>query len=912
MYSSACRSGAIALGLLLISAHASATPVVSSRIEPLPGSAAIAGTEVVLVPPAAREPVLMAAHHAYTVWSQQFMGTLLQPEQTTAWKEFLGMDIRLGDAYRQMGQSSFQEGRLEDTIKMLSVAKDFLPEDPDMLAALGYAQKETGRYEDAIVNLKRASELKGAEALVWLWLGDAYRLMGNYEESYRALLTARDLASEEQTDEFADFVSYTERLMDLAPSWDNFETHRDFLGRHNDARRSLRMVDEYVQALKVAPPVAEDDKDNLFKLGWVHLQMGTQYAFIKQPALAVDHYLQSKDFYTRAGSDSDLMRIHQNLALAYEALAARYPQKRIDYLEAAAASWETSLEAARTAGDAEYTRHSQGGLLAVLASLKPMDDEKVVALRAALAKEIPWRGPINEFSIASATRGEAACRLVEGDLGGARTLIEMADSYYEGTGFLVDLELRSESLVQLAEIYLAQEHAQQAIASANQAITQVTGLREYLDTDGFLRSGNGHTLRRATTAVALGALREGSPEQAFEAIESYQTQLADDLLGSRVRDEAWRTDFATEEKLLLEREGWYRSELDKATAARDTARVDWLNERLEVNAARVKRLALADSLPAASQISYRSVVPLTALQAQAALTPDTTILHITTGEAGGVAVMMNGAEVRGIPLPEARGHVVAKAVDALRTACNAGDDSAAATHAETLRKVLLEPLASILPATGSLAFSGDALTKLLPLRLLDPEGTVLPLALKVFNSSGASFLDRVASVRRGKAVTGLEVPAGDTPAAQLTAPVASGGARISVALDLNSEDPTLALWSPLGNDSVGSSMLTAHLLAHDLTQGLIALDLEITGGKGHTTQQHFASLGELMWRSGCGAVVLNQWAVAPEVRETFFTTMSDALLSSPPLDAFQIAQDAVRLTHPKSTDWAAFVYLGAP
>lgn len=906
------KIAALSAASLLAGLGAGAAPVETLDMPSLRPGAGIANTEIMLVPPAAREPILLAAHHAYTVWSQQFMGALLEPSQTEAWREFQGMDIRIGDAYRQMGQSAYQEGRLEDAIKMLTVAADYLPEDTELLASLGYALKETGKYERAVEKLKRASELSGADAGIWLWLGDAYRLMGNYEESYRALMTARDVASPEQAEEFNNYVTYTQALMDLAPSWDNFETHRDFVGRHQQTGRVLRQIDEYRAALRVAPTPEAGNKDDLYRIGWVNLQIGTQYAYLKFPALAVDYYLEAMDYYTQAESSGDLMRVHQNLALAYEELAARYPLKRKEHLESAATQWRISMESAKKAGEAEFTRHTQGGLLAALAVIRPLDDQELSGLREALSKEIPRRGPINDYSIASATRGEVACRLAEEDLGGARILIEMADEYYKETGFLVDLEYRAAALTQLAEIYLEQDHAKRAAEVAGQAIEQVNALRQYLDTDGFLRSANPQTLREAASVLARAALRDGSPEQAFEALEQYQAKLGNDLLGARVNDEAWRTDFATEEKLLLEREGWLRAELDSATAARDTERIDWLTERLADNGSRVRRLGLAAGLPPESRISYRPITPLTALEAQAALPANLSVLHLVTGKRGGAAVLMTGSEVKGAELPEAAADKIEELVYKLRLACDAGDEAEATAQAAALRTALLDPLAGMLPVTGGLAFAGDQITLLLPLRLLDPEGEIVPASLGLFNAAGVSFLDRIAGVRRGSVATGVEAVDGATPLEMLGASPASGGARLTVSLDVDSEDPTFALWSPQGSNDITQSSLTASLLKLDLQQSLIALDLELSGGRSHTAQQHFAAIGELAWRSGCGAVILNQWRVAPEVRNTFLSTLNDALLSSSPLDAFQLAKDAVRIAHPKSTDWAAFVYLGAP
>jgi tetratricopeptide (TPR) repeat protein len=866
-----------------------------------------------LVPEGAREPVLMAAHHAYTVWSQQFVtGALVEESQTGEWKSFLGMDVRMGEAYRQMGATAYQEGRYEEATKLLSIAVDFLDADASLLGELGYSQKSIGQYERAIESLTRATALDGARPDLWIWLGDSQRLMGEYEEAYRSFVTARDVAPKDNASEVDNFIVYTQSLNDLTPSWENFELHRDFAKRHEETGRVLRLIAEYHQALRVAPEVAEDDTENLYKLAWVQMQIGSQYDYIKNSALAVDYFLQAIDTYTRSKSDADLMRVHQNTALSYEKLADRYPKVRQAMLEKAASHWESSLNMARSAGEPSYVRHTQGGLLATLASLRPLDDPRIVELRAALEKEIPWRGPINDFTVASAARGETECRLREGDLAGARLLIELSDSYYQGTGFLVDLEYRASAQEQLARIYLSQDHLQKAREVANGSIQQVLSLRKFLDADAYLRSMNPQTMRRAATISTLTAIEEGSPEFAFEAAERYQLQLAQDLLGSRVKDDAWRNDFHTEDMLLLDREAWFKTELDKATAARDTARMDWLQSRMDDLHARVKRIVPASALPDSSKISYSPLNMSTPLETQEMLPEATAILHLLVGQAGGAAVIMSNAETKAFALPEANEQRVEDALLVLRGANGNAASDAGKEALASLKQALLEPIRAALPASGTLVLVGDLLTSFLPLRALDAANELIPANVRVCSAPSATAYLQIARARRDAKAVSLDAATGADLAASFTTATPGNAVLINANVDLGTEDPTLALWTTEGAAPDALPMLTASLLGMKLPHALMALSLELSAANPLLMQNHVSALAECAWRSGATAIVLNQWPVAAGIREEFYKALSDNLASQEPIEAYQMAQDILRTAHPDSLDWAAFTYLGAP
>lgn len=882
-----------------------------ARLEPEVAADIPAPREKVIYPDESRDLPLLAAHHAYTVWSQQFMGATLSDDQTSAWKEFLGMDVRLGDAYRQLGAAAFKDGKLQEAVKLLSTAADFLEPDADLLGQLGFAQKTMGQYERGAKALQQAVDKDSARAEFWLWLGDAQRLLGDYDASVKSFETCKGLAPKEGVATVDEYLEYSQSLAKLEPNWDDLETHFDFAKRHELQGRVLRVIAEYQAGLQVAPPVKDDETDKLFRTGWAQLQMGTQWAYYKQPKLAVDYYLQGLDTYTRGKSESDIMRVHQNLALNYEQMAERYPLERESTLEKAAEEWQSAADLASQLGDTEYLRHVQGGLLYALVATRPVDDPRIVELRTVLEKEVPRRPPVNDYSVASAVRGEAAARLKEGDLAGARALLEMSESYYKETGFLMDLETRARLLAQLAGVYVQQGHGEKAQETGVQALQQIQDLRKYLDADGFLRSANPATERRVAAARALAALQLKKPEDAMFALEQYQAVFAEEALGSRVKDEEWRTDFRTEDQLLLEREGWLKKKLDESTAANDMAQAEWYQDRIDEIADRVKRLPLAQQLAPGAKPSYRGVEVLPAAETQAAMPENTAVLYLHTGEFSGVAVVLTREGAQGYPLEGATDAAMEKAAAGLRAALDAGKADDARSALVTLNDALLAPLKGKLPESGTLAIAADQVLYGLPWRAMDTGGAIAA-GVEVCTVPGATTLQRIADSRRGKTVTALEPASGVLPDA-LAVATAGGGMLLEASVDRKTEDPTLPLWTTGGADPGAAGVLSAALLPlQSMPHGLLALNLDLTPAPAPTAALQFLAISEIAWRAGTGAIVANCWPVDAAVRKEFFDALSAALPGATPAAAFQTAQQQLRNAHPESLDWAAFQYFGAP
>ena len=141
---------------------------------------------------------------------------------------------------------------------------------------------------------------------------------------------------------------------------------------------------------------------------------------------------------------------HQNLAISWRMLYDRDPEAYAANMERVAASWRDALATAREISHTDYIRYCQGRLLETLAAVRPLDDPEITALREMNDKEVPWKGPVNDFFTAEAVAGELACRLAEGDNAGARILAEMALPYYEGSTYLSDFQRAVDVWLKLA------------------------------------------------------------------------------------------------------------------------------------------------------------------------------------------------------------------------------------------------------------------------------------------------------------------------------------------------------------------------------------------------------------------------------------------------------------------------------
>ena len=74
-------------------------------------------------------------------------------------------------------------------------------------------------------------------------------------------------------------------------------------------RRVHRQIEEYVNALDVAPEYGPDEKEALARLAWVYQQIGIQYVYLEDPDPAIDYLKQALDLRKAdrrtAGSDAD-------------------------------------------------------------------------------------------------------------------------------------------------------------------------------------------------------------------------------------------------------------------------------------------------------------------------------------------------------------------------------------------------------------------------------------------------------------------------------------------------------------------------------------------------------------------------------------------------------------------------------
>ena len=323
---------------------------------------------------------------------------------------------------RRLGMDAYEKEDYPKAVEHLSAAQALDPADLEVTGRLGFSLKETGAYEKALRLLEEVSEKAPENYYHWWWLSDTQRLLGRYEEALRSMESAVKYAPEAEKAALQEYVGYTATLSDRTPSWENVGQHVDFAERHRKNRRVRRQIAEYATALAVAPSVADGDKEGDLRLMWINQEVGTQYNYIEEPDVAVDYFLAALGHAARGENRESAMRNHQNLAISWRMLYDRDPGAGAAHMERAAGAWRDALAVAREIAHTDYIRYCQGRLLETLAAVRPLDDPEITALREANDKEVPWKGPVNEFFTAEAVAGELACRLAEGDNAGARIL----------------------------------------------------------------------------------------------------------------------------------------------------------------------------------------------------------------------------------------------------------------------------------------------------------------------------------------------------------------------------------------------------------------------------------------------------------------------------------------------------------
>lgn len=863
-------------------------------------------------------------------WGAQ--AALLSDASVRLWREYLGFGAELGRAYQQLGEAAYQQQDYMSASRYFSVAHDLLPRETGFLARLGFAYKEIGEYEKAEELLFEATVGEPTNGEYWIWLGDAQRLLGKYEEAVTTFMTAVDMAPQAQKEEFRSFMVYTEGLGARVSSWEAFELHRDFAKRHDTARRWLRLIAEYYASLDVCPQVGFDENDAFLRKAWVHNNVGLNYAHIKDYGPALDHWMQSARLYREAKSPQDVTLALQSVALTYLVLADIEEDRREEHLRTAIAFLDqlhdTAIEGARL----PHARYALGAKLLALSELNPLDDPAVVDLRAKVKRELPWQGPINDFSVASIAEGEAACRLKEGDYAGARIVYEMVLPYYAESGYLSESEKGARYFATQAYIYHLQGHDREALEATDSGLKKLLEIRQFLDPDAFNRSNNGKSLRYLYAARARSLVAQGDAERALEYLEEYKTQTRRDMLGSKVTEAASRTDYTTEEQLIRWRMPKLREQREAAYDARDNREMARLDARTAADEARLARLEKKIAFAPPGRLSLRQLETLRAARLKEALPSDTTLLHLILDQFGGVAVVLAPEGVSGVLLPEANDRAVSEALRRYYAGVEENTAQARTALAE-LYRMLIAPVRDKLK-TRMLYVATDDLLLQAPLdalgmdgkALLDdftvcgtPSGSYLAQALRQERNGRGTALAMLTREGSGEAMqsalgqfSSTETLAGNTAVESRL--WATGAAydvlHLSCPVEYFANDVMLSNLRLGKDDSQDGSLHLADLLTLSLPASLVVLDAAPLDGAKQVPGRAIGACVEGFMHTGAPALVYNLYAVSPKRSGEFFETFYREAAKGSKAEALRAAKLAYRAAHPDDLGWTAYVLSG--
>jgi CHAT domain-containing protein/Tfp pilus assembly protein PilF len=851
------------------------------------------------------------------------------PEVAAVWQHYLGLKQSIGKLYRGRGMQVYESGDLRSAAALLSHAVDFDPGDTEALGRLGFARKEIGDYEGAAAVLRRAIQQDPGEYQYHWWLGDVLRLLGDYEAAAQSMMTSRDLAPAERFDEINDYVAFTQGLSHEERNWVNFDRHVQMAMRHDNTRRSRRCIQEYLRAAALAPDAGDENNDLHLRKGLAYVNVGTQYTFLKEPDVAVDYFERSIPLFEDGKHDVWLMRTHQNIAIAYRVWAGQDQPRRTRLLLSAAKHWERALELARAAEDVEYVRYAQGSLLRDLADAKGLEDEQVAKLREVNLTELPFRGPVNDYSVAAVALGELACRVAENDFAGQRIIIEMITEYYDEPRFLLDSEEAARLKLHLASVYNHQGHHKLAIDTAQRAAERFAAIRDLIDADAYNRSDNEMNLRHAATVYLRAAIASGSQITALEGVERFRETQQRNLFGSKVRDETRYTDPAAESALLRDRIVEIEAALSAADAARDADRAAYLRERLAKDQARLAWLDRGVVLPHPHSLAYRPPAwrPTEVLQKD--LPADVTVVSYAYDRIGGVA-LIQGPEVQaGVLLDGLDQATVDTLVHDLRGAL-ADDPAKADELLGQAYDLLVAPLREHLK-TPVLHLAPDAALNYLPFEALHTGGKALiddfTIAYVPSGSQLADLLDRNRQAKERLRVVSpaaVDAPLADAFGAFGEASLLTGDEATESAARAVDDTDVIHIASP-ADFSPADVMLSALLLAPDaqndgylhaaewlgahLPVALAVLDMDYTLDKAAVRGTDLSAFIEAVFNTGAAAVVTNLWTPSVGDRHALLADFHKNLQTMGRAEALRAAKQAQRKKTPGHA-WTAFTLRG--
>lgn len=918
-------------GTALLSAFAAQgldAPLQLARLAPDPANAL--PTEAAAPAAAQQNPRLAQAQQAYGVWAQQLQGAVSN-ESAAAWRGFLGLDQNLGKTYKDMADAAYQADKLRESARLYSLVLDFTPNDVEVMGKLGFARKEIGNYEGAVDILTRALAVTPDEFQLYWWIADAQRMLGQYDEAVANMIKARDLAPADQKADLGDYVTFTQGLASKEKSWVHFDQHVALANRHDTLRRSRRCVAEYLLAAELAPAESDETNNANLRVGLALSNTGIQYSFMKEPDVAIEYFQRASKHFETGNLTDWRMRTQQNLAVAYIIWAGQEQARRDTLLTKSIEHWEAAFDLAKYREDADYTRFTRGSLLQTLATLYPTDHPVLVQVREENRKELPFTGPITEFSVAAVCMGEIACRMRERDFAGARIVIEMVLPYYEGTTFLLDNEEAVRLRTAAANVYAYQGHHKQALESAAKALEQMKVVRGYMDSDTYNRSDNEKTYRHAISAYVRAAVNSGDIESAWTSFERYRSLAQEDILGSKVRDEAMYTDVHTETALVQTRLAELRTQLEAAATSGDAGQIAFLEERVRKDEARSTWLEQQVKLPAPDSLGYKPLGVDDAAALRPKLPVDATLLAYVFDPTGGTALICTAAGVQGIPLEGATDAVLYDLVGQARAAL-AGNAAAAAPVLEQLHQLLLAPVLAQV-TTPHLVIAPDEVLRYLPFEALQSAGTPLADNYLVSYANSGNYLshafrkERLASAQLRALVSDAAYAAQLAPglsamaAAEQFAGAEATESRardlqgfdvlhLSCAADLSAPDPMLSVLQLAADDQQDGQFYAAEWLATYSPAAMAVLDLDFTLDNTAVRGNDLAAFAEGTVHAGVPSLVINLWTPPAAERAAFLAHFYKQLPLRGRAMALQAAKHAFRQEFPDSNAWAAFVLWG--
>lgn len=700
---------------LSLAAVAAALP--STQAQPIQTQVArVAQNGSSIIPPDTGAPVLPPAQAGWAFGTDPGLHCALR---------LFGPTETLMQLAKRQALAAYNQGNHTDASRLLALALLFDPADLDVLRRLGFALKSVGRYEEAQDALAAALRRDPGDFNAWWWMGDVQRLLGDYDASVESLSKSVGCAPTDRQAELGNYVSYSEKLRAADRSWDHSDVHAEFADRHKTNRRPRRTILEFAAALNLAPNVPDTDQEGLTRLGWLNSQLGYTYAFLKEFEPAVMYFDRAAALFDRAGSPVDSARYRGALADALELFAESTPEWRDAVLDEALAQREQALTLAEPSGDIEQARYALGRLLGTLALRFSMDNPRVSEVREKVAKELPWRGPINEFSIAAIALGEVTCRKAEGDLAGVRTVIEMLLPFLDESMYLEDTERHARLLSWLAFVYNEQGHPENALDAGVNALAIIDRVRSFVPGDAFLRTTAPASLRAATTELARAALAQTKPEDAYAYIEECHQRGIVAALGSKIAGEAHLEDIAAEKAILEQLLPQLESHAAQLRREGKEAQAAWFDAAVIAYRRRTDWLSRDPVFVPSTRLRFRpvSTPPLDVLQK--AIGPDAAYLSYEFGNETSIAVLVTYQSVEGFVLDDAGENDIAESMARVHTAFEAGASDDAAL--DELGRRLLGPVRALPPDTRL---------------FLAPDGPLFGIPFEALRVDGARLLDR--------------------------------------------------------------------------------------------------------------------------------------------------------------------------